>query len=148
VTAIVGSGFRTPARPTHQGVDLIVGTGTPIVSVASGVVSVVKCDEDRSGRQTCNVAGYPGKGGCGWMVEIVHAGNVMTRYCHLVEHPAVRIGQQVTAGEHIGRVGSSGNSSGPHLHFEVHMNNDRTSRGAVNPVTFMRQQGSPLGGAS
>jgi murein DD-endopeptidase MepM/ murein hydrolase activator NlpD len=148
VTAVVGSGFRTAARPTHQGVDLIIGTGAPIVSVASGVVSVVKCDDDRRGRQSCDVAGYPGKGGCGWMVEIVHAGNVMTRYCHLVERPSVRIGQQVTAGERIGRVGSSGNSSGPHLHFEVHLNNDRTSRGAVNPVMFMRQQGSPLGDAS
>ncbi len=148
VQAVVGSGFRTPGRPTHQGVDLIVGKGAPIVSASSGVVSVVKCDEDSGGRQSCNVDGFPGKGGCGWMVEIVHAGNVMTRYCHMVERPTVRIGQQVTAGQNIGRVGSSGNSSGPHLHYEVHMNNDRTSRGAVNPVTFMRQQGSPLGGAS
>ncbi len=82
------------------------------------------------------------------MVEIVHAGNVMTRYCHLVERPAVRVGQQLTAGDIIGRVGSSGNSTGPHLHFEVHLNNDRTSRGAVNPVEFMRRQGAPLGGES
>ena len=145
VRAMVGSGFRTPSRPTHQGVDLIVGKGAPIVSVASGVVSVAKCNEDRNGRQTCNVDGYPGKGGCGWMVEVVHAGNVMTRYCHMVRQPIVRIGQQVNAGQVIGHVGSSGNSSGPHLHFEVHMNNDRTSRGAVNPVEFMRRQGAPLG---
>jgi murein DD-endopeptidase MepM/ murein hydrolase activator NlpD len=145
VRAMVGSGFRTPSRPTHQGVDLIVGKGAPIFAVASGVVSVMKCDEDRRGRLSCNVDGFPGKGGCGWMVEIVHAGNVMTRYCHLVERPAVTVGQQVDAGQVIGRVGSSGNSSGPHLHFEVHMNNDRTSRGAVNPVEFMRRQGSPLG---
>jgi murein DD-endopeptidase MepM/ murein hydrolase activator NlpD len=146
VKALVGSGFRTPGRPTHQGVDLIVGKHAPIYAAASGVVSVVKCDEDRSGRQTCNVDGYPGKGGCGWMVEIVHAGNVMTRYCHMIQRPDVTVGQQITAGDVIGRVGSSGNSSGPHLHFEVHMNNDRTSRGAVNPVPFMQRQGSPLGG--
>jgi murein DD-endopeptidase MepM/ murein hydrolase activator NlpD len=144
--ASVGSGFRTPSRPTHQGVDLIVGRYTPIASVASGVVSLVKCDEDRRGRRTCNVDGHPGKGGCGWMVEIVHAGNVMTRYCHMVQQPFVAVGQEVTAGEIIGRVGTSGNSSGPHLHYEVHLNNDRTSRGAVDPVTFMREQGSPLGG--
>jgi murein DD-endopeptidase MepM/ murein hydrolase activator NlpD len=146
VKAGVGSGFRTSSRPTHQGVDLIIGRYTPIRAAASGVVSVMKCDEDRRGRRTCDLDGYPGKGGCGWMVEIVHAGNVMTRYCHMVQRPFVSVGQQITAGEVIGRVGTSGNSSGPHLHYEVHLNNDRTSRGAVDPVNFMQQQGSPLGG--
>ncbi|MFG1605829.1 M23 family metallopeptidase [Actinoplanes sp. NPDC049265] len=144
--ATVGSGFRTPQRPTHQGVDLIVQRYTPIAVVASGVVSVVKCDEDHRGRRTCDVDGYPGKGGCGWMVEVVHANKVMTRYCHMVQHPFVKVGQQVTAGDIIGRVGTSGNSSGPHLHFEVHMGNDRTSGGAVNPADYMRRQGAPLGG--
>jgi murein DD-endopeptidase MepM/ murein hydrolase activator NlpD len=144
--SVVGSGFRTASRPTHQGVDLIVGRYTPIGAAASGIVSKVKCDEDHSGRQTCNVDGYPGKGGCGWMVEIQHAGNIMTRYCHMVQRPFVKEGQEVTAGEIIGRVGTSGNSSGPHLHFEVHLNNDRSSAGAIDPVPFMRQQGAPLGG--
>jgi murein DD-endopeptidase MepM/ murein hydrolase activator NlpD len=144
--ATVGSGFRTPDRPTHQGVDLIVGRYTVIHAAASGVVSVVKCDEDHSGRKTCNVDGYPGKGGCGWMVEILHAGDVMTRYCHMVERPAVVVGQRVVAGQRIGRVGTSGNSSGPHLHFEVHLNNDRRSAGAIDPVPFMEKQGAPLGG--
>ncbi|MCA2215867.1 M23 family metallopeptidase [Jidongwangia harbinensis] len=144
--SVVGSGFRTRSRPTHQGVDLIVGKYTPIAAVASGVVSVMKCDEDRRGRRSCNVDGYPGKGGCGWMVEIVHAGNEMTRYCHLIQRPSVDVGDEVAAGQPIGRVGSSGNSSGPHLHFEVHLNNDRTSRGAVDPVDFMQSKGAPLGG--
>jgi murein DD-endopeptidase MepM/ murein hydrolase activator NlpD len=146
VGAHVGSGFRTADRPTHQGVDLIVPRFTVIRAAASGVVSVVKCDEDHSGQKTCNVDGYPGKGGCGWMVEIQHAGNVMTRYCHMVEPPAVRVGQQVVAGQRIGRVGTSGNSSGPHLHFEVHLNDDRRSVGAIDPVPFMLQQGAALGG--
>jgi hypothetical protein len=146
VKAIVGSGFRTPERPTHQGVDLITARYTPIHAAASGIVSVVKCDEDHSGRRTCDVDGYPGKGGCGWMVEIQHAGNVMTRYCHMVQRPFVKVGQQVTAGEVIGRVGTSGNSSGPHLHFEVHLNDDRSSAGAIDPVPFMKGQGAPLGG--
>ena len=44
----------------------------------------------------------------------------------------------------IGKVGSSGNSSGPHLHFEVHLRNDRSASGAVNPVPFMRERGAPL----
>jgi murein DD-endopeptidase MepM/ murein hydrolase activator NlpD len=145
--AVVGSGFRTPERPTHQGVDLIVGRYTPILAAASGVVSVVKCNIDHLGRQTCDVDGYPGKGGCGWMVEIVHAGNVMTRYCHMVEHPMVHVGQKVVAGQQIGRVGTSGNSSGPHLHFEVHLGNDRRNVGAINPVPYMQEQGAPLGGS-
>jgi murein DD-endopeptidase MepM/ murein hydrolase activator NlpD len=146
--AKVGSGFRTPDRPTHQGVDLIVGRYTVIHAAASGIVSVVKCDVDHSGGHTCDVDGFPGKGGCGWMVEIVHAGNVMTRYCHMVEHPAVTVGQHVVAGQRIGRVGTSGNSSGPHLHFEVHLNNDRRSVGAIDPVPFMEKVGVPLGGSA
>ncbi len=144
--AVLGSGFRTHERPTHQGVDLIVARYTPIGAATSGIVSVVKCDEDHNGQPTCNVDGYPGKGGCGWMVEIQHAGNVMTRYCHMVQRPFVQEGQQVTAGEIIGRVGTSGNSSGPHLHFEVHLNNDRSSAGAIDPALFMKEHGAPLGG--
>jgi murein DD-endopeptidase MepM/ murein hydrolase activator NlpD len=146
VKGTVGSGFRTPSRPTHQGVDLIIGRYTPIRAAAAGVVSVVKCDETFTGKLDCNHDGYPGKGGCGWMVEIQHAGNVMTRYCHMVVHPFVKVGQQVTAGEVIGKVGTSGNSSGPHLHFEVHLNNDRSSQGAIDPVPFMAKMGAPLGG--
>jgi murein DD-endopeptidase MepM/ murein hydrolase activator NlpD len=144
---VVGSGFRTAQRPNHAGVDLILGRNTPIRAAAGGIVSVVKCNIDSRGTQTCDIDGWPGKGGCGWMVEIKHAGNLMTRYCHMVVRPLVRVGQQVAAGEVIGRVGSSGNSSGPHLHFEVHINNDRSSAGAVDPVAFMRDRGAPLGGA-
>jgi murein DD-endopeptidase MepM/ murein hydrolase activator NlpD len=144
---VVGSGFRTAERPTHAGVDLILGRNTPIRAAAGGIVSVVKCNIDSRGSHTCDIDGWPGKGGCGWMVEIKHAGNLMTRYCHMVVRPLVRVGQQVAAGEVIGRVGTSGNSSGPHLHFEVHINNDRSSAGAVDPVAFMRDRGAPLGGA-
>ncbi|AGL21391.1 M23 family metallopeptidase [Actinoplanes sp. N902-109] len=143
----VGSGFRTADRPTHQGVDLIVEKRTPVRSVASGVVSRVKCDETFTGKKDCDRDGYPGKGGCGWMLEIQHAGNIMTRYCHLVQRPDLRVGQKVTAGQAVALSGSSGNSSGPHLHFEVHLNNDRSSAGAVDPVQFMAQRGSPLGGS-
>ncbi len=144
---VVGSGFRTSDRPTHQGVDLIVGTGTPVRSVASGVVSRIKCDESFNGERDCDVPGYPGKGGCGWMLEIRHAGKIMTRYCHLVERPNLRTGQRVAAGQVVGTSGTSGNSSGPHLHFEVHLNNGRSSVSAVDPVEFMAQRGAPLGGA-
>ncbi|WP_433722866.1 M23 family metallopeptidase [Actinoplanes sp. CA-051413] len=142
---VVGSGFRTADRPRHQGVDLIIGSGNPVRSVASGVISRIKCDETFSGKQDCDVPGYPGKGGCGWMLEIRHAGKIMTRYCHLVRRPTVKVGQKVAAGEVVAFSGTSGNSSGPHLHFEVHLNNDRSSASAVNPVQFMAQHGSPLG---
>jgi murein DD-endopeptidase MepM/ murein hydrolase activator NlpD len=146
VKGTVGSGFRTPQRPTHQGVDLIIGRFTPIHAAASGVVSVVKCDNDHQGRLDCNRDGWPGKGGCGWMVEIQHAGDVMTRYCHMVQQPFVTVGQVVKAGDVIGRVGTSGNSSGPHLHFEVHLNDDRSTQGAIDPVPFMDKVGVPLDG--
>ncbi|GAA0815441.1 M23 family metallopeptidase [Spirilliplanes yamanashiensis] len=142
----VVSGFRTRSRPTHQGVDLGGDHGDEIVAAAAGVVSVVKCDETSGGAKDCDRDGYPGKGGCGWMVEIVHADRVMTRYCHMIQRPDVRVGQRVNVQQKIGLVGSSGNSSGPHLHFEVHLNNNRSSSGAVDPVKFMRDRGAPLGG--
>jgi murein DD-endopeptidase MepM/ murein hydrolase activator NlpD len=142
---VVGSGFRTASRPRHQGVDLIISKGNPVRSVASGVVSRIKCDETFSGRKDCDVDGYPGKGGCGWMLEIRHPGKIMTRYCHLLRRPELQVGQKVTAGQVVATSGNSGNSSGDHLHFEVHRNNDRSSASAVDPVQFMADHGSPLG---
>ncbi|MGK5743237.1 M23 family metallopeptidase [Micromonospora sp. URMC 103] len=141
----VGSGFRTESRPGHNGVDIAAEKGTPIRAAATGRVLVARCDPDKSGNRSCNVDGYPGKGGCGWFVDILHAGGIITRYCHMVTRPRVSPGQMVTAGQVIGRVGSSGNSSGPHLHFEVHQDSDRSSRGAIDPVPFMAQRGAPLG---
>jgi murein DD-endopeptidase MepM/ murein hydrolase activator NlpD len=145
VAGSVGSGFRTADRPQHNGVDLIVARRTPIRAAATGRVLVSRCDPDNAGRVDCDRDGWPGKGGCGWFVDILHAGNLITRYCHMTQQPAVRKGQLVQAGQVIGIVGSSGNSSGPHLHFEVHLNGDRSSRGAINPVPFMRERSTPLG---
>ncbi|MDG4806634.1 M23 family metallopeptidase [Micromonospora sp. WMMD1120] len=140
----VGSGFRTASRPGHNGVDIAAAKGTEIRAAAAGRVLVSTCDEDYRGRQDCNVDGFPGKKGCGWFVDMLHAGGYITRYCHMVVQPFVKRNQMVAAGEVIGKVGSSGNSSGPHLHFEVHIRNDRNASGAVNPVPFMRQRGAPL----
>jgi murein DD-endopeptidase MepM/ murein hydrolase activator NlpD len=139
--AFVGSGFRTPDRPDHQGVDLIVSRGTPIYAAAAGEVLVSTC------QATNRCAGDGGVNvlGCGWYVDILHAGNVITRYCHMGHQPEVRVGQTVTAGQLIGYVGSTGHSSGPHLHFEVHLNGDGHRTGAVNPVPFMADVGAPLG---
>ncbi|MER7891881.1 M23 family metallopeptidase [Micromonospora sp. NPDC094482] len=140
----VGSGFRTASRPGHNGVDIGAKKGTPIHAAAAGRVLVSRCDPDNGGRLSCNVDGYPGKGGCGWFVDILHAGGMVTRYCHMVTKPSVEVGQRVQAGDVIGEVGSSGNSSGPHLHFEVHQDGDRSSRGAIDPVPFMRSRGALL----
>lgn len=82
--------------------------------------------------------------GCGWYVDITHPGGIITRYCHQLVRPYVQVGQQVTAGQVIGITGSSGHSSGPHLHFEVHLG-DHSSATAVDPVPFMISVGAPLG---
>lgn len=140
----VGSGFRTQERPAHHGVDIAAPKGFPLHAAASGRVLVARCDPDRAGELSCDVDGWPGKGGCGWFVDIAHAGKIITRYCHLAEKPRVSAGDSVRAGEEIGVIGSSGNSSGPHLHFEVHTDGDRSSDGAIDPVRFMREQGAPL----
>ncbi|MEU5548254.1 MULTISPECIES: M23 family metallopeptidase [unclassified Micromonospora] len=143
----VGSGFQTASRPGHNGVDIAAPKGTLIRVAATGRVIVSRCDPDSRGRLSCNVDGWPNKGGCGWFVDVLHAQDVITRYCHLVSRPRVQVGDTVQAGEVIGEVGSSGNSSGPHLHFEVHVDGDRSSRGAIDPVPFMRAKGAPLKGA-
>ncbi|WP_091552501.1 M23 family metallopeptidase [Micromonospora pattaloongensis] len=148
VPGSVGSGFRTGGRPDHHGVDIAAPKGTVIRAAAAGRVLVSQCDPDQYGRLSCNVDGSPAKQGCGWFVDILHAGNVVTRYCHMVEKPLVNEGDRVAAGQQIGKVGSSGNSSGPHLHFEVHRRGDRSAAGAVDPVPFMRQRGAAFGKAT
>jgi murein DD-endopeptidase MepM/ murein hydrolase activator NlpD len=154
VIAEIGSGFRTPDRPTHDGVDLIVGKGTPIHAAANGVVTRVRCnaiDVRTGGDWGCDRDGNPDlTRGCGWYVDIEHpnpggpGGIIVTRYCHMLTHPAVAVGQHVVAGQVIGISGSSGHSSGPHVHYEVHLG-DHTSATAVDPVPFMQRVCAPLG---
>ncbi|MCJ1715714.1 M23 family metallopeptidase [Curtobacterium sp. VKM Ac-2922] len=85
----------------HQGLDFAAATGTPVVAAMPGrVVS----------------AGV--SGGYGNQVLVQHAGGLQTRYGHL-SRIDVAVGQVVTVGEQVGAVGSSGVSTGPHLHFEV-----------------------------
>ena len=83
---------------------------------------------------------------------MLHPGQVVTRYCHLVRRPDVVEGQQVATGQVLGYVGTSGNSSGPHLHFEVHvrreaLNNRKEVYEPVDPVPFLAQRGVKLGAA-
>src|SRR5262249_26465151 len=74
------------------------------------------------------------------------ADGVITRYCHMVIRPLVSAGDQVAAGQQIGWSGTSGRSSGPHLHFQVHVHGDGHASGAVDPVPWVRQPGGELGG--
>ena len=139
-----GQGFRPANNPYHDGVDILEPRNTPIRSAAAGTVITVTCNTSGT---TCDVDGSPAVRGCGWYVEIQHAGRVVTRYCHLVRQPSVAVGQPVAAGQVIGYVGSSGNSSAPHLHFEVHVNAAPANpQNAVDPVGFMRGVGHPFAG--
>ncbi|MET8147858.1 M23 family metallopeptidase [Actinoplanes sp. NPDC049668] len=147
--AEVGSGFRTADRPGHDGVDLIAGKRTPIHAAAAGTVSRMRCnavDKRTGGDWGCDRDGNPDlTSGCGWYVDIDHAGGIVTRYCHQLVRPYVQVGQHINAGDVIGLSGSSGHSSGPHLHYEVHLNGDHRAGSAVDPVVFMRSVGAPLG---
>lgn len=108
--AALTSNFGFRAHPTlggyrlHSGVDLAAPTGSPIVATSDGVV------------------GHAGwNGGYGLAVRLDHGGGLETRYGHM-SGVAVTPGQRVSKGDIIGYVGSTGRSTGPHLHYEMRMN--------------------------
>jgi murein DD-endopeptidase MepM/ murein hydrolase activator NlpD len=144
----VVSGFRTPERPTHNGVDIAVPKHTAIVAAAAGTVIKALCDPATVAVRSCDEDGGMQVPGCGWYIDIAHADGVITRYCHQLVRPLVSAGQTVTAGQQIGWSGTSGNSSGPHLHFEVHLNGDGRASGATDPIRFMNDHGAALGNRS
>ncbi|GHB34743.1 hypothetical protein GCM10010306_030360 [Streptomyces umbrinus] len=129
LTAPVSAGTGTPyhaagsswSKGYHTGVDFPVPTGTSVKSVGAG--SVV-------------TAGWGGS--FGYQVVIRHGDGRYTQYAHL-SAISVKAGQSVVTGQRIGRSGSTGNSTGPHLHFEV-----RTGPGFgsdVDPVAYLRAGG-------
>jgi murein DD-endopeptidase MepM/ murein hydrolase activator NlpD len=142
VTARLVSGFRPPSRPKHDGVDLGATRNTAIRAAASGTVVRVVCNVSAG---SCDVDGSLALTGCGWYAEVLHAGDIVTRYCHMVRRPSVTVGQRVARGAILGHVGTSGSSSGPHLHFEVHTGNPATSANAINPIPFMAARGLVIG---
>ena len=142
VAASLISGFRTPVRPAHDGVDLGAARNTPIRAASAGLVIRVVCNASTN---NCDVDGGRSVAGCGWYVEVRHVLNYVTRYCHMVRRPSVVVGQAVTTGQVLGFVGSSGSSSGPHLHFEVHTGTPATRANAIDPIRFMIARGAPLG---
>ncbi len=111
-------------RPAmHSGLDFRSDTGDPVRATANGTVES---------------AGW--SGGYGNMIEVDHGNGFATRYGHLSKIE-VKVGQQVKTGQIIGRVGSTGRSTGPHLHYETRIDGD-----AVDPQKFLRA-GLRLGNA-
>ena len=100
----------------HPGLDFRGAYGAPIHAAAEGRVSFVG-----------QIRGY------GNVVDISHGNGLLTRYAHMSKTMA-RVGQQVAAGDVIGAIGSTGRSTGPHLHFEVRVNNR-----VVNPRPFLEK---------
>ena len=101
-------------RRQHNGVDLAAPRGTPVYATADGVVEMARYF-----------------GSYGNYVQIGHGGDLETRYAHLSSY-TVRNGDEVRKGDLIGYVGSTGRSTGPHLHYEVRVANE-----PVNPIPYM-----------
>ncbi len=117
-----GFGWRndpwTGSREFHKGIDIVADVGVDVTASADGVVT-------HAGRN----------GGYGKTIDISHGFGYVTRYAHLSEI-LVRPGQRLRRGELLGRVGSTGRSTGPHLHYEVFRDSRR-----VNPWKYLGQRG-------
>ncbi|WP_427160317.1 peptidoglycan DD-metalloendopeptidase family protein [Aliinostoc sp. HNIBRCY26] len=113
---VLTSGYGWRWGRMHRGIDIANAVGTPVFSSSDGVVEK---------------AGW-NKGGYGNLVDIRHADGSLTRYAHN-SAILVQVGQQVRQGQQIARLGSTGFSTGPHLHFEIHP----TGKGAVNPIAML-----------
>jgi len=129
----VTSEFGSRWGRQHSGIDIAPEQGTPVYAASDGTVVEARCSS-----AYCDGPGYLGLGGYGNVVKIDHADGVQTRYAHLLEY-VVSSGTHVRAGQLIGFVGSTGNSTGPHLHFETRVGGE-----AVNPVGFMADRGVDL----
>ena len=123
---IIGSGgSMSRSAGGHSGLDITAPHGTPVKSAAAGTVVAL------------NNAG----GAYGLHVVVKHAPGVYTLYAHL-SRISVSVGQSVAAGQQVGNVGSTGNSSGPHLHFEVRNDPKNFHAGVfMNPLTWLRSHG-------
>ena len=119
---VLTSPFGPRWGSTHRGIDLAAEEGSPILSAAAGVVSF---------------SSYDGPG-YGNLVEVDHGKGVKTRYAHCLEPLPKREGEAVQAGEMIARVGNTGRSTGPHLHFEVRRGADEE---AVDPLLYLSLDG-------
>ncbi|WP_309059448.1 M23 family metallopeptidase [Streptomyces sp.] len=123
LSASYGSGGALWAN-RHTGQDFAVPIGTPVRAVGAGKVVKVSCG-----------------GAFGIEIVLKHSGGYYTQYAHLAS-VAVDQGDRVSPGQWIGQSGTSGNSTGPHLHFEVRVTPEMGS--AVNPVPWLAQRGVTL----
>ncbi|MGY3202795.1 peptidoglycan DD-metalloendopeptidase family protein [Streptomyces sp. TE5632] len=123
LSASYGSGGTLWAN-RHTGQDFAVPIGTPVRSVGAGRVVKVSCG-----------------GAFGIEIVVQHTGGYYTQYAHLAA-VAVDQGDRVSPGQWIGQSGTSGNSTGPHLHFEVRVTPEMGS--AVDPVSWLAQRGLTL----
>ena len=112
-------------RRAHHGVDLAAPHGTPVYATADGLVGMAQW--------------YSSYGN---YVQIEHGGSLQTRYAHLSSY-TVQPGDMVQKGDLIGYVGSTGRSTGPHLHYEV-----RVEGQPVNPVPYMLADAVPVADAT
>ena len=113
-------------RRMHSGVDFRARHGTPIVAVTDG-----------------RVTGAGRMGGCGNAVRLRHGGGLDTRYCHM-SRIAVQSGQSVRRGQVIGYVGSTGLSTGAHLHYEMYRGGRSIDPAGVSFVTRAQLSGDDL----
>ncbi|MEG4586662.1 peptidoglycan DD-metalloendopeptidase family protein [Microcoleus sp. MOSTC5] len=118
---VLTSGYGWRWGRMHKGIDIAGPIGTPIVAASDGVVTYAQWND----------------GGYGYLVEITHADGTETVYAHN-SRILVQKGQKVAQGEQISEMGSTGFSTGPHLHFEVHP----AGQGAINPMAFLPDDAS------
>lgn len=115
LSAPVADSFGPRGARFHTGIDLPSAVGTPVRAAAAGRVAY---------------AGWLG-GGWGLLVLVAHGGGLRTLYAHLSQVD-VRVGDTVTSGSPVGRVGATGDATGPHLHFEV-----RFRGAAIDPLPLL-----------
>ncbi len=126
----VTSGYGYRWGVLHAGVDIANVRGTPIYAASVGTVISASCTSTR-----CDIDGSLDMGGYGNMVDIDHGDGTVTRYAHLTDY-VVQSGDRVDGGQLIGHMGTTGNSTGVHLHYEVRINGS-----PIDPVPFMAERG-------